>query len=108
MGCNNYKIAPPKGSANYDCWSKDIWEIRALDYYWLTSVGKKIELTISQLFPEEKTASMRDDRTSVKAVMNKELTKDIYEAKIKKYKDKLLNYYDKYIFSSICNNTMEW
>lgn len=46
--------------------------------------------------PKEKLVSVRDDEKSVKAVVNTKLAKDIYKAKMEKYKKKLLNCDDKY------------
>ncbi|MCJ1342363.1 hypothetical protein MMC31_000545, partial [Peltigera leucophlebia] len=79
-----------KRSANYDLWLEDIQKILDLDYCWLVIVGKKIAAKISQALPKKKLASIKNDETSVKAIVNMELAKDIYKAKIEKYEEKLL------------------
>ena len=96
MGGQNYKIAPLKGSANYDHWSEDIRGILALDHCWLVTIGKEIAPKIPRVLPEEKPASVGDDGKSVEAVVNTESAKDVYEAKMEKYKEKLLDCENKY------------
>ena len=96
MRGHNYQIAPLKGSANYDCWSGDIRGILTLDHCWLVTIGTEIAPKISRALLEEKPASVGDDGKSVKAVVNMESAKDVYEAKIEKYKEKFLDCNDKY------------
>ena len=96
MGGQNYKIAPLKRSANYDRWLEDIRRILALDHCWLVTIEKEITPKILQALPEEKPVSTGDDGTSVKAVVNTESAKDVYEAKMEKYKKKFLDCDNKY------------
>lgn len=51
---------------------------------------------IPRALPEEKPASIGDDGTSVEAVVNTESVKDLYEAKMEKYEEELLDCDDKY------------
>ena len=96
MGGKNYKIAPPKGSANYDRWSEDIRGILALDHCWLVTIGKEIAPKPPWALPEERPASVIGDIVLAEAVINTESAKDVYEAKMEKYEEKLLDCEDKY------------
>ena len=95
MGGQNYKIAPLKGSANYDRWSEDIQGVFALDHSWLVTIEKEIAPNAPRALPEERPASVSGD-LGVEAVINTESAKDMYEAKMEKYREKLLDYDDKY------------
>ena len=96
MGGQNYKIAPLKGSANYDRWSEDIRGILALDHCWLVTIGKETPPKIPRALPEERAASFNGDIVVTEAVVNTELAKDAYEAKMERYEEKLLECNDKY------------
>ena len=96
MGGQNYKIAPLKGSANYDRKLKDIRRILALDHCWLVTIEKKTPPKIPRALPEERAASFNGDIVVTEAVVNTELAKDAYEAKMERYEEKLLECNDKY------------
>lgn len=66
-----------------------------MDHYWLVMIRKAITLNTSQALPKEKSASVSDD-VAVKAVINTESASNMYEAKIEKYREKLLDYDNKY------------
>ena len=102
MGGQNYKIAPLKGSANYDRWSEDIWGILALDHCWLVTIGNQTAPKPPQALPKERPASVSGDIVLAEAVINTESAKDVYEAKMEKYEEKLLECDDKY--SRACAN----
>ena len=96
MGGQNYKIASLNKTANYDRWSEDIQEILTLDHCWLVTIGKEIVPKVPQALSEEKPASITSDGTLVKAIKNTDLAKDLYKAKIEKYKKKLFGCDEKY------------
>ena len=96
MRGQNYKIVPLKGSANYDRMSEDIQGILALDHCWLVTIGKETLPKIPQTLPKERAASFNGNIVVTEAVVNTELAKDAYKAKMKRYEKKLLKYNDKY------------
>ena len=95
MEGQNYKISPLKETANYDCCSEDIQKVLALDHCWLVAIGKKFTPNTLRALFEKRPASVSGD-VGVEAVVNTELTKYMYEAKMEKHGKKLLDYNDKY------------
>lgn len=61
-----------------------------LDHCWLITIRKETTSKIPQTLSKEKTALVSGDIVVVKAIVNTELAKDAYKAKIEKYKEKLL------------------
>lgn len=59
-------------------------------------IKKEIVLKILWAFCKEKPTSTGDNKTLVKVVVNTESAKDMYKAKTNKYKEKLLDYDEKY------------
>lgn len=84
-----------KKSANYNRWSEDIQGILTLDYCWFINIRKETMPKISQALPKEKPVYTRNDGKFIEAVIYTELAKDVYEAKIDRYKEKLLDSDDK-------------
>ena len=62
---------------------------------WLVTIGKEIAPKAPRALPEEQPASVAGG-TLVKAVINTDSAKDVYETKMEKYREKLLNCDDKY------------
>lgn len=96
MRGQNHKIALLKGSADYDCWLENIRGILALDHCWLVTIRKESAPKISRALFEEKKALVSDDIGITEAVINTQSAKNAYEAKVEKYKEKLLECDDKY------------
>ena len=67
------------------------WRISGGFSFGTTAGSSRSEKKSRQIFHEQKPASVRDSRKSVKAVVNTELAKDAHEAKMEKYGEKLLD-----------------
>ncbi len=96
MEGQTYKIKPLKGSKIFDRWSKDIQSVLALHHCWLVTIGEEITPNVPRGLPEEKSASIRADGEIIPGITVMEEMKDAYEAKMEKYRDKLLDCDDKY------------
>ncbi len=96
MGSQTYKIKPLKGSENYDRWSEDIQGVLALDHCWLVTIRKQITPKVPQGLPKEKPASTGADAEIIPGITVTEEMKDAHEARMEKYRDKLLDCDDKY------------
>ena len=95
MGGQTYKIKLLKGSKNYDWWSEDIQDVLALDHCWLVTIGKEITPNVPRGPLEEKPASTGADGKIIQDINVTEEMKNVHEARIEKYWDKLLDCDDK-------------
>ena len=95
MGGQYYKITSFKGSTHYDRWSKNIQRILTLDHCWLVTIREEITPKVPQALSKKKPASVAGDRMLVKAVVNTDSAKKLYEAKMEKYREKLFDCNDK-------------
>lgn len=63
---------------------------------WTTANLLQIVPKTPKVFPKERLVPIEDNATSIKIIINTELAKNMYKAKIKKYKEKLFDYDKKY------------